>query len=179
MLNKFGPSGHGEAQVQYLDGDFRVISPGTYVRCAVTDVRIPLDELKYWSVDLQEAYAVPTAVLQRHFPGALKTSRLILGQSSPAELFLARLEQPIGHEFSQARRVVEFERHRERHDLLRVIPQPFAIAQPRKILFRRYQRQPLTRRLRGQAFDLGQRIGMMIGEAPAAALPRCRWLQAC
>lgn len=72
VLNKFGPSGHGEAQVQYLDGDFRVISPGTYVRCAITDARIPLDELKYWSVDLQEAYSVPTAVLQRHFPGALK-----------------------------------------------------------------------------------------------------------
>ena len=63
----------GLNQVQYLDGDFRVISPGTYVRCAITDVRIPLDELKYWSVDLQEAYSVPTAVLQRHFPGALKT----------------------------------------------------------------------------------------------------------
>ena len=76
MLNKFGPSGHGEAQVQYLDGDFRVISPGTYVRCAVTDVRIPLDELKYWSVDLQEAYALPSAVLQRHFPRALKTQGL-------------------------------------------------------------------------------------------------------
>lgn len=75
VLNKFGPSGHGEAQVQYLDGDFRVISPGTYVRCAITDVRIPLDELKYWSVDLQEAYAVPSAVLQRHFPGALKGQR--------------------------------------------------------------------------------------------------------
>ena len=74
VLNKFGPSGHGEAQVQYLDGDFRVISPGTYVRCAITDVRIPLDELKYWSVDLQEAYSVPTAVLQRHFPGALKSA---------------------------------------------------------------------------------------------------------
>jgi hypothetical protein len=72
VLNKFGPSGHGEAQVQYLDGDFRVISPGTYVRCAVTDERIPLDELKYWSVDLQEAYALPAAVLKRHFPGALK-----------------------------------------------------------------------------------------------------------
>ena len=72
VLNKFGPSGHGEAQVQYLDGDFRVISPGTYVRCAVTDARIPLDELKYWSVDLQEAYAQPSAVLQRHFPDALK-----------------------------------------------------------------------------------------------------------
>ena len=72
VLNKFGSSGHGEAQVQYLDGDFRVISPGTYVRCAITDVRIPLDELKYWSVDLQEAYSVPSAVLQRHFPGATK-----------------------------------------------------------------------------------------------------------
>lgn len=72
VLNKSGPPGHGEAQLQYLDGDFRVISPGTYVRCAVSDVRIPLDELKYWSVDLQEAYAQPTAVLQRHFPGALK-----------------------------------------------------------------------------------------------------------
>ena len=70
MLNKFGPSSHGEAQVQYLDGDFRVISPGTYVRCAVTDTRIPIDELKYWSVDLQEAYVDPEAVLTRHFPRA-------------------------------------------------------------------------------------------------------------
>jgi hypothetical protein len=72
VLNKFGPSGHGEAKLQFLDGDFRVVSPGTFVRCAVTDVRIPLDELRYWSVDLQEAYATPGAVLQRHFPGTLK-----------------------------------------------------------------------------------------------------------
>jgi hypothetical protein len=72
LLNKFGPSGSGEAQVQYLDGDFRVVSPGTYVRCAITDARIPLDELKYWSVDLQEAYAQPAAVLQRHFPERVK-----------------------------------------------------------------------------------------------------------
>jgi hypothetical protein len=72
VLNKFGPSGHGEAQVQYLDGDFRVMSPGTYVTCAISGARIPLDELKYWSVDRQEAYATPVAVLQRHYPGALK-----------------------------------------------------------------------------------------------------------
>src|SRR5256885_17171951 len=77
VLNKFGPSGHGEAQLQYLDGDFRVTSPGTYVRCAVTDARIPLDELKYWSVDLQEAYAIPSAVLQRHFPGARSEERRV------------------------------------------------------------------------------------------------------
>ena len=73
MLNKFSGSGNGEAQVQYLDGDFRVISPGTYVLCAVTSERIPLDELKYWSVDRQEAYAVPNAVLSRHYPAALKS----------------------------------------------------------------------------------------------------------
>ena len=89
MLNKFGSSGHGEAQVQYLDGDFRVISPGSYVRCAITDARIPLDELKYWSVDLQEAYSVPSAVLQRHFPRALNAQDLH-AQDLPARDLHAR-----------------------------------------------------------------------------------------
>ena len=32
------------------------MSAGTYVRCAITDKTIPLDELKYWSVAKQEAY---------------------------------------------------------------------------------------------------------------------------
>ena len=53
----------GEADVKYLDGDFRVVRPGAFVRCAVTAVPIPLEELRYWSVDLQEAYATPEAVL--------------------------------------------------------------------------------------------------------------------
>jgi len=48
-----------------------------YVRCAVTDVRIPLDELKYWSVDLQEAYALASAVLQRHYPAAFEAGKLM------------------------------------------------------------------------------------------------------
>jgi len=56
----------GEAEIRYLDGDFRVVRPGTFVRCAVTGVAVPLEELRYWSVDLQEAYATPEAVLQRH-----------------------------------------------------------------------------------------------------------------
>lgn len=56
----------GEAEVKYLDGDFRVVRPGAFVRCAVTGVPIPLEELRYWSVDLQEAYASPEAVLHRH-----------------------------------------------------------------------------------------------------------------
>ena len=61
--------GPGEAEVKYLDGDFRVVRPGAFVRCAVTDAVIPLEELRYWSVDLQEAYASPEVVLQRHAQG--------------------------------------------------------------------------------------------------------------
>ena len=48
-----------------LDGDYRIVRPGSYVRCAVTGDAIPLDELKYWSVERQEAYAGPDAVMQR------------------------------------------------------------------------------------------------------------------
>jgi hypothetical protein len=63
--DRFAPM-NGEAEVKYLDGDFRVLKPGAFVRCAVTGVPIPLEELKYWSVELQEPYATPEAVLQRH-----------------------------------------------------------------------------------------------------------------
>src|SRR6202047_5685658 len=72
VLNRFDRSSPmtGEAEVKYLDGDFRVVRPGAFVRCAVTGLPIPLEELKYWSVDLQEAYINPEAVLERHFPRA-------------------------------------------------------------------------------------------------------------
>ena len=68
MLNRSDRSSpmNGEAEVKYLDGDFRVVRPGAYVRCAVTGQAIPLEELKYWSVDLQEAYGSPDAVMERH-----------------------------------------------------------------------------------------------------------------
>jgi hypothetical protein len=70
LLDRFDrtPPMAGEAEVKFLDGDFRIVRPGAFVRCAVTDLPIPLEELKYWSVDLQEAYAGPESVLQRHFP---------------------------------------------------------------------------------------------------------------
>ena len=54
-----------EALVTYLDGDFRVVRPGAFVRCGVTGVPIPLDELRYWNVDRQEAYASIEAKLKR------------------------------------------------------------------------------------------------------------------
>ncbi len=67
LLNRFDrpPPMAGEAEVRFLDGDFRIVRPGAFVRCAVTGVPIPLEELKYWSVDRQEAYASPDAVLKR------------------------------------------------------------------------------------------------------------------
>jgi hypothetical protein len=49
--------GGREARIHYLDGTFRLVSDGDFVRCAVTGVTIPLDELRYWSVARQEAYA--------------------------------------------------------------------------------------------------------------------------
>lgn len=55
----------GEAQIEYLDGEFRVVKPGPFVRCAVTGEKIPLEDLRYWSVDLQEPYASPQALLKR------------------------------------------------------------------------------------------------------------------
>jgi hypothetical protein len=70
MLNKIERSG-GEAVVQYLDSNLRVVKPGAYVRCAVTGVEIPLDELKYWSVERQEAYASPEAVMMRITGGSV------------------------------------------------------------------------------------------------------------
>ena len=45
-----------EAVVEYEDGSFNVIKHGTYVICSVSKKRIPLSELKYWSVERQEPY---------------------------------------------------------------------------------------------------------------------------
>jgi hypothetical protein len=63
----------GEAVLDYGDAEFRVLRPGAYVRCAVTGERIDIADLRYWSVDFQEAYASPQAVLARlgiAIPGA-------------------------------------------------------------------------------------------------------------
>ena len=46
-----------EARLHYLDGTFRILAHGDFVRCAETGAAIRLDELRYWSVHRQEAYA--------------------------------------------------------------------------------------------------------------------------
>jgi hypothetical protein len=58
-------SGTGRlARLHYLPGTFRVLSNGDHVVCAVTGARIPLHELRYWSVERQEAYADADASLE-------------------------------------------------------------------------------------------------------------------
>lgn len=47
----------GEAKLQYGPSAFRVLRHGQHVLCAVTGEPIPLEELRYWSVERQEAYA--------------------------------------------------------------------------------------------------------------------------
>jgi hypothetical protein len=59
------PASAGEAELEYLDGEFRVLRPGSFVRCAVTGEPIKLEDLRYWNIDLQEPYASPQAKLQR------------------------------------------------------------------------------------------------------------------
>jgi hypothetical protein len=63
-MNKMDRNG-GEAVVEYLDSNLRLVKPGSFVRCAVTGEPIPIDQLKYWSVERQEAYSSPEAVLIR------------------------------------------------------------------------------------------------------------------
>ena len=42
------------AKLKYLNNSFEIIENGSYVICAVSGKKIPLDNLTYWNVDLQE-----------------------------------------------------------------------------------------------------------------------------
>ena len=44
------------AILKYLNNSFEIIENGTHVICAVSGKKIPLDNLNYWNVELQEAY---------------------------------------------------------------------------------------------------------------------------
>ena len=52
------------ARVHYLPGTFRLLSDGDHVVCAVTGAHIPLQELRYWSVERQEPYVDANASLE-------------------------------------------------------------------------------------------------------------------
>tara|TARA_B100001063_G_scaffold211293_1_gene209516 strand:- start:1652 stop:1840 length:189 start_codon:yes stop_codon:yes gene_type:complete len=44
------------AKIEYLPNNFKVIQEGDYVLCAISGKKIPLENLTYWNVDLQEPY---------------------------------------------------------------------------------------------------------------------------
>ncbi len=45
------------ARLHYMANQFRLLSPGDHVLCAVTGQAIALEDLRYWSVVRQEPYA--------------------------------------------------------------------------------------------------------------------------
>tara|TARA_B100000287_G_scaffold329909_1_gene314443 strand:- start:64 stop:252 length:189 start_codon:yes stop_codon:yes gene_type:complete len=47
---------HKIARLKYLDNSFEILENGTHVICAVSGKKIPLENLNYWNVELQEAY---------------------------------------------------------------------------------------------------------------------------
>lgn len=55
-----------QARLHYMAGSFRVLTPGDHVVCAASGVQIPIEELRYWSVARQEAYATAAASAAAH-----------------------------------------------------------------------------------------------------------------
>ena len=54
-----------KAKLKYLANTFEIIERGDYVECAVSKKKIPLENLNYWNVELQEAYFSPVEVKKR------------------------------------------------------------------------------------------------------------------
>ena len=44
------------AKIKYLPNNFEIIENGDHVICAISGKKIPLDQLNYWNVELQEPY---------------------------------------------------------------------------------------------------------------------------
>ena len=57
------------ARIHYMAGTYRLLGDGDHVVCAVTGERIPLQELKYWSVERQEPYVDAEASLKAEQKG--------------------------------------------------------------------------------------------------------------
>jgi hypothetical protein len=56
------------ATLHFADGEFAVLKGGRFIACAVSGRPVPLEILRYWSVDRQEAYAGPREAVQRMAP---------------------------------------------------------------------------------------------------------------
>jgi|TARA_B100000787_G_scaffold150021_1_gene122283 hypothetical protein len=55
-----------KAVLKYMPNFFDLIKEGDYVICAVSKKQIPLENLNYWNVVLQEAYFSPIEAKKRY-----------------------------------------------------------------------------------------------------------------
>ena len=55
-----------KAKLKFSANNFEIIEEGDYVICAVSGKGIPLNQLTYWNVELQEAYFSPKEAQQRY-----------------------------------------------------------------------------------------------------------------
>lgn len=53
------------ALLRFEPNGFRILRAGTFVVCAVSGQPVPLEELRYWCVERQEAYASPDLATRR------------------------------------------------------------------------------------------------------------------
>ena len=54
-----------KAKIKYKANSFEVVEEGDHVICAVSKKKIPVENLNYWNVSLQEAYYSPIEVKTR------------------------------------------------------------------------------------------------------------------
>ena len=56
---------NNKAKLKFKPNSFEIIEEGDHVVCAVSGKNIPLNQLNYWNVELQEAYFSPIEVNKR------------------------------------------------------------------------------------------------------------------
>ena len=54
-----------KAKLIFKHNYFEIVEEGDYVLCAISRKKIPLTNLNYWNVELQEAYFSPIEVNER------------------------------------------------------------------------------------------------------------------
>ena len=61
-----------KAKLKFGPNTFEIIQDGDYVECAVSGKKIPIKDLLYWNVDLQEAYFSPKEVKIKYEKSSIK-----------------------------------------------------------------------------------------------------------
>lgn len=56
------------ARLHYMANGFRVLTPGSHVVCAASGARIPLEDLRYWDVRGQRAFASASIAAEEMAP---------------------------------------------------------------------------------------------------------------